>query len=71
MSESCMQNKMEEMLIFLQTCTTQELGRIVLEISHIRPLVGFVLGEELAFDCESISIIDDAIHVILNPKETF
>ncbi len=65
------EKQIELILESIQDCTSKELGYILEEIRHIKPLVGFVLGNEMAFHCVGISVIDDAVHVILDPDETF
>lgn len=63
--------EVEDFIEFLHQCDTLQLAAIIEEIRHISPLVGFVSGNDEAFCCKCITVIDDDIHIILDSQEVF
>lgn len=55
----------------LKTLSTSELALLVVEIGLLRSLLCYDPRTDEAYHYECVTIIDDSIQLIIDPKETF
>ncbi len=60
-----------KIIYFMKSANTYELAQIVEELRHIGVLVAYNPIVNETWHVDFVTIIDDAIHLILDPKELF